>query len=173
MRKFWVFKTPIDKYLGQEALAIQNKNCLGHSLPTPPPPYVGVKNIISDITSGISDIRAYIVCPQMTQELPKKHHEVGPPEQLPTVALSQIDCRHTRHRADCKEVCLCQWTMQRAFWKIWVGLWLSERWALPPASFQNAPLPLSWERSLKTYQAIEMNYSSSTSLSPICWLICL
>ena len=88
-------KTPIDKYLGQEASAVQNKNCLEHSLPTPPPPYVGVKNIRSDITDGISDIRAHIVCPQMTQELPKKHHEAGQPEQLPTVVLSQIDCRHT------------------------------------------------------------------------------
>ena len=80
-------KTPIDKYLGEEALSLQNKNCLGHSLP-PPPPHVGVKNIISDITGGISDIRVHIVCPQMTQELPKKHHEAGQPEQLPTVALS-------------------------------------------------------------------------------------
>ena len=61
----------------------------------PPPPFVGVKNIVSDITSGISDIRAHIVCPQKTQELPKKHHEAGQPQQLPTVALSQIDCRHT------------------------------------------------------------------------------
>ena len=84
-------KTPIDKYLGQEALDLQNKNCLGHS----PPPHVGVKNIIGNITGGISDIRAHIVCPQMTQELSEKHHEAGPPEQLPTVVLSQIDCRHT------------------------------------------------------------------------------
>ena len=38
MRKFWVCKTPIDKYLGQEASALQNKNILGHSL-SPPPPY--------------------------------------------------------------------------------------------------------------------------------------
>ena len=80
-------KTPVDKCLGQEALSLRNKNCLGHSLP-PPPPHVGVNNIISDITGGISDIRAHIVCPQMTQELPKKHHEAGQPEQLPTVALS-------------------------------------------------------------------------------------
>ena len=86
-------KTPIDKYLGQEASALQNKNCLGHS--PPPPPHVGVKNIKSDITGGISDIRAHIVYPQMTQELSEKHHEAGPPEQLPTVVLLQIDCRHT------------------------------------------------------------------------------
>ena len=79
-------KTPVDKCLGQEALSLRNKNCLGHSLP--PPPHVGVNNIISDITGGISDIRAHIVCPQMTQELPKKHHEAGQPEQLSTVALS-------------------------------------------------------------------------------------
>lgn len=85
-------KTPMDKYLGQEALALKNKNCLGHSLP---PPHVGVKNIISDITGGISDIRAHIVCPQMTQELAQELHKAGPPEQLPTVALSQVDCRHT------------------------------------------------------------------------------
>ena len=51
---------------------------------------------------------------ETTQELPKKHHEAGPPEQLPTDALSQIDYGHTRRCKDCKEVCLCQRTTQRA-----------------------------------------------------------
>ena len=158
MRKFWGWKTPIDKYLGQEAVSLEIKNWLGYS---PPPLHFGAKNITSDITVGIGDIRVHIFCPQMTQELPKKHHKAGPREQLPTDALSQIDCRHTRQCEDCKEVCLCQWTMQRAFQKIWVGVctWLRKRWALllPTPTFQNAPPPLSWERSLKTYQAIEMS----------------
>ena len=63
---------------------------------------------VFDITSSICDFRAHIFCPQTTQELLKKHHEAGPPEQLPTDALSQIDNGHTRHCKDCKEVCLCQ-----------------------------------------------------------------
>ena len=65
-------------------------------------------------------IRAHIFCPQTTQELPKKHHDARMPEQLTTNALSQINYRHTRHYEDCKEVCLCQQTMQTAFWKICV-----------------------------------------------------
>ena len=44
--------------------------------------------------------------------------EAGPPEQLPTDTLSQINYGHTRHCKDCKEFCLCQRTTQRAFWKI-------------------------------------------------------
>ena len=49
----------------------------------------------------------------MTKELPKKHNEAVPSEQLPTDALSQINnyYGHTRHCEDC----LCQQTMQRAF----------------------------------------------------------
>ena len=60
----------------------------------------------------IDDFRAHIFCLQKTEEIPKKHNEAGPPEQLPTDALSQIDYRHTIHCEDC----LCQRTMQRAFW---------------------------------------------------------
>ena len=92
------------------------------------------------VTSSIHDFRAHIFCPQTTQELPKKHHEAGPPGQLPTDVLSQIDYGHTRHGKDCKEVCLCQRTTQRAFWKIWVGVcaWLGKRWAPPPPP---PPLP--------------------------------
>ena len=66
---------------------------------------------IFDVTSSICDFRAHIFYPQTTQELPKKHYGAGPPEQLPTDALSQIDYRHTRHCKDCKEVCLCQRTI--------------------------------------------------------------
>ena len=36
-----------------------------------------------------------IFCPQKTEELPKKHNEAGPPEQLLPDALSQIDYKHT------------------------------------------------------------------------------
>ena len=59
-----------------------------------------------------------IFCPEKTEELPKKHNEAGPPEQLLPDALSQIDYKHTIHCEDC----LCQQTMQRAFWKNWVGV---------------------------------------------------
>ena len=61
--------------------------------------------------------------------VPKKHHEAGLPEQLPTDLLSQIDYWHTIHCEDCKEVCLRQRTTQRAFWNICVGVctWLSGR----------------------------------------------
>ena len=65
------------------------------------------KNTFTDVfdnTCDISDFRAHNFCPQMTQELPKKHKEAGLSEQLPTDALSQIDYGHTRH---C-EGCLCQ-----------------------------------------------------------------
>ena len=78
-----------------------------------------------DNTCDMGDFRAHIFCPQMTQELPKKHYEAGPPEQLPTGALSQIDYGHTRHCEDCKDNCLCQRATQRAFWKLCV--WLSGR----------------------------------------------
>ena len=67
----------------------------------------------------ISEFPMHILCPQNTQELPKKHHEAGPPEKLHTDALSQIDLRtDARHCEDCKEVRLCRRTTQRAFWKI-------------------------------------------------------
>ena len=65
-----------------------------------------------DNTFDIGDFRAHIFCPQRTQELAEKHHEAGPPEQLPTDTLLQIDYGHTRHCEDCKEVCLCQRTTQ-------------------------------------------------------------
>ena len=41
---------------------------------------------------------------ERSQELPEKHHEAGPPTQLRTDALSQIDHGHTRHCQDYKEV---------------------------------------------------------------------
>ena len=55
---------------------------------------------VFDVTSSIRDFRAHIFSPQTTQELPKKHHEAGPPERLPTDALSQIDYGHTRYCKD-------------------------------------------------------------------------
>ena len=42
-------------------------------------------------TDDIDDLRAHIFCPQKTEEIPKKHNEAGPPKQLPTDALSQIE----------------------------------------------------------------------------------
>ena len=94
---------------------------------------------VFDNTSDLGDFRAHIFCHQTTQERRKTHNEAGPPEQLSTDALSQIDYRHTKHCEDW----FCQRTTQRAFLKIWVGVcvWLSERWA-PSPTFQNAPLPL-------------------------------
>ena len=65
---------------------------------------------VFDITSDIGDFRPLIFCPRATKELPRNYHEAGPPIQLPTDALSQIDYGHTRHYEDCKEVCLCQRT---------------------------------------------------------------
>ena len=82
---------------------------------------------VFEINCGIGAFRAHIFCPPATQELPKKHHEVGSPEKLPTDAFWKVDYGHTRHCEDCKEVCLCQRTTQRAFWKIWQGVcaWLN------------------------------------------------
>ena len=52
---------------------------------------------VFEVTCGIGDFRAQIFYSQTTPELPKKQREAGPPEQLPTDALLQIDYRHTRH----------------------------------------------------------------------------
>ena len=78
----------------------------GGSKAPPPPPqtkiwtgraFTDAFTDVFDNTSDISDFREQIVCPQTTQELPKKHHEAGLPEQLPTDALPQIDNWHTIH----------------------------------------------------------------------------
>ena len=61
----------------------------------------GAENIASDITCGIGEIRAHIYRAQTAQELPKKHHEAGLPEQLPTDAVtrgSRVDERRIRAR---------------------------------------------------------------------------
>ena len=60
----------------------------------------GAENTFSDVFNNTCDISDF-----------KKHNEAGPPEQLPTDALSQIDYGLTRHCEDC----LCQRTTQRAF----------------------------------------------------------
>ena len=71
------------------------------------------KNTFTDVFDNTSDISAYFLPSDnsRTTGLPKKHNEAGPPEQLPTDALSQIDNGHTRHCEDC----LCQQIMQRVF----------------------------------------------------------
>ena len=65
------------------------------------PPHVLVpKNTFNDVfdyTCDISDFSAHIFRSQATQELPKKHNEARPPEQLPTDALLQIYYGHTWH----------------------------------------------------------------------------
>ena len=64
-----------------------------------PPPYILVpKNtftFVFDNTCDIGNFTAHIFCSQATQKLPKKHNEPGPPEQLPTDALSRINYKHT------------------------------------------------------------------------------
>ena len=75
---------------------------------------------------------------QMTQELSKKHNEVGPPEQLPSGALSQFDNGHNRH------------------WRLLVptnnakarGMRMAEWKIKSPPAFQNAPQPLLYESIL-------------------------
>ena len=62
------------------------------------------------VTSATSD---HIFYPHTTRELPKKHDEAEPPEQLPN-ALSPINYGHSRHSEDC----LWERATQRAFWKI-------------------------------------------------------
>ena len=77
----------------------------GSKAPPPPPPtkiwtgraFTEAFTDVFDNTSDIGDFREHIFCPQTTQELPKKHHEAGLPEQLPTDALPQIDNWHTIH----------------------------------------------------------------------------
>ena len=67
------------------------------------------KNTFEDVfhnTCDIGDFRADILCPEKTQELPEKHHEAGPPKQLPTDALSKsvpdtLDTVKTAKRFTC------------------------------------------------------------------------
>ena len=75
----------------------------------PPPKVLVPKNSVRrgpQTLTGVFNITRNISCPQTTPELPKKHQEAGPPEQLPTDALSQIDYGHSRHCEGCKEVYL-------------------------------------------------------------------
>ena len=62
-------------------------------------PRFGAENTFTDVFDNTRDISDF-----------KKHNEAGPPEQLPTGVLSQIDYGHARHCEDC----LCQRT-QMAF----------------------------------------------------------
>ena len=88
---------------------------------------------VFDNTCDISDFRAHFFCPQTTQELPKKHNEAGPPEQLPTDEFSQIDYRRTRHREDC----LCQRTTNAKgiLENLCRGICMAE-WKMSPPSFK-------------------------------------
>ena len=108
----------------------------------------------SDITCGIGGIRVHIFYLQTTQQLPKKHHEAGPPEQLPTDALSQSDYGHTRHCEDCKEV-------------FWGGICMHmAKWEMsppPPPTFQDDP-PL-WHKEVSTPVAPAMPFRRNEDLS--------
>lgn len=56
------------------------------------------KNTFQDVfdnTCDIDDFRAHIFCLQTTQELPKKHHEAGPPEKLTTDKLDSVKIAKT------------------------------------------------------------------------------
>ena len=81
----------------EEAHRLPSRGAEGYIVP--PPPYILVpKNtftVVFDNTCTIGDFTAHIFCSQTTQELPKKHNEAGPPKQLPTDALSQINYEHT------------------------------------------------------------------------------
>ena len=77
----------------------------GRGVRSPPPrPHLLVpKTLLPNVFDNTikTDFGEHIFCPQTTQVLPKKHHEAGLPEQLPTDALSQIDYGQTRY---CKVV---------------------------------------------------------------------
>ena len=64
-----------------------------------PTPRFGAEKTFTDVLDNTCGHRrlqnAHFLPSDGTQELPKKHHEAGPPEQLPTDALSQIDYVHT------------------------------------------------------------------------------
>ena len=64
-----------------------------------PTPRFGAEKTFTDVFDNTCGHRrlqnAHFLPSDGTQELPKKHHEARPPEQLPTDALSQIDCVHT------------------------------------------------------------------------------
>ena len=127
MRKFWVCKTPIDKYLGQEALALQNKNCQGHSLPPAPTcwcqqyhkrHYRRHQRHQSEKLYALRWLKNYLRSTMKLDNynnclLLRCHRSIA--DTLDTVKIA--------------EVCLCQQIMQRAFWEIWDGVctWLSER----------------------------------------------
>ena len=116
-------------------------------------PHFRTENNASDITCGIGDIRAQILCPQTTQGRPKKQPWSRTTAYWRIVTNRLRKHKNTRHCEDYKEVCVYQRTTQRAFKKTWTGVCprLSERWApsRPPTSpftFQNAPPPL-WPSS--------------------------
>ena len=75
---------------------------------------------VFDITCDMADFKAHIhiFCPQTTCELSKKHHESGTPKNCLLMHCDKSKYGHTRHCEDCKEVCLCQRTTRRAFWRI-------------------------------------------------------
>ena len=70
---------------------------------------------VFDISCDTGDFRAHIFCPQMTQQLARKHYDTGLNNCLQMHNLSQINYRHCE---DWKEVGLCQLKMPRVFWKI-------------------------------------------------------
>ena len=113
--------------VGRGSVVPLNTNMAGQS-----PSRLVRKNTFTEVlhnTCDISDLKAHIFSPQTTQELPKKHHEAGPPKQLTTDTLDTVRI-----------------AKRFAFWKFWerVCVWLSGRWVPPhppppPLTFQNAP----------------------------------
>ena len=81
---------------GLGAVAHHPKEKCGTDSPPPTPP--------TDAFDNTCDISAHF----LPSELPTKYNEEGPPEQLPTDTLSQIDYGQTKHCEDC----LCQRTTQ-------------------------------------------------------------
>ena len=75
---------------------------------------------VTDITCDMADFKAHIhiFCPMTSCELSKKHHGAAPPKNCLLMHCDKSKYGHTRHCEDCKEVCLCQRTTRRAFWRI-------------------------------------------------------
>ena len=71
----------------------------GKGVRSPPTSPLVPKTLLPNVFDNTikTDFGEHIFCPQTTQVLPKKHHEAGLPEQLPTDALSQIDYGQTRY----------------------------------------------------------------------------
>ena len=109
---------------------------------------------VFDVTSSIRNFRAHIFCPRTIQELPENYHKVGPPEQWPTDALSQIDYAKNNPKGILKNLSR---GMCMAGWKI-----------SPP------PPPPMFQKGSATSDIYnffwQSNPSQRTAIGDLCWL---